>query len=147
MFALNPILADLVARPMSPAARAAVNDIVSRAERDNRVAVPRAVSQEMQHIGSSRQIELENEGKLTTYLDGSRRLVLVTSIYARLIKLVLESYPLDKPAKRVRRPTTRFTRKRRPPTPAELEGLQRGNAKRAEEARARREAKQSATEV
>ena len=80
---------------MSPAARAIVNDIVGRAERDVRVAVPRAVAQEMQHIGPSRQIELENEGELTTYLDGSRRLVLITPIYARLIRLALASHPLD----------------------------------------------------
>jgi hypothetical protein len=141
MPALDPAIIDLVARPMSPAARAVVNDIVGRAERDVRVAVPRAVSQEMQHIGASRQIELENEGELTTYLDGSRRLVLVTSIYARLVKLVLESHPLDRPAKRVRRPTSVFVRQRRKPTEAELRGLAKGNAKRAAEARARREAK------
>ena len=53
----TPILAELIARPMSPAAAAIAADIVARAERDVRVAVPRAVAQEMQHIGLSRQID------------------------------------------------------------------------------------------
>jgi hypothetical protein len=136
----TPILAELIARPMSATAAAIVGDLKARAERDVRVAVPRAVAQEMQHIGLSRQIELENEGELTTYLDGSRRLVLVTSIYARLIRLALESYPLDEPAKRVRQPANRFSRKPRTPTPQELEGLRKGNEKRCREAAERRAA-------
>jgi hypothetical protein len=123
---------------MSPAARAIVNDIVGRAERDVRVAVPRAVAQEMQHIGPSRQIELENEGELTTYLDGSRRLVLITPIYARLIRLALASHPLDGPSVRVRQPSTRYQRRRREPTPREIEGLKKGNERRKREAEARR---------
>jgi hypothetical protein len=140
---LDPILAELIAQPMSPAAQAVVNDIISRAERDIRVAVPRAVACEMQHIGSSREIELENAGVLLSYLDGSRRLITTASIYARLIRLAIESHPLDGPSVRVRRPSTRYQRRRREPTLAELEGLRKGNERRKREAEARRARKRS----
>jgi hypothetical protein len=138
MITLDPLLVELIAQPMSPAAAAIVADIKARAEREVCVAVPRQVSQEMQHIGPSRQIELENAGELRSYLDGSRRLVTTASIYARLIRRAIESHPVDGPPARVRRPSTRYQRHRRQPTPQELEGLKRGNERRKREAEARR---------
>jgi hypothetical protein len=138
MITLDPLLTALIARPMSSAAAAIVADIRARAEHEVRVAVPRQVSQEMQHIGPSRQIELENAGELRSYLDGSRRLVTTASIYARLIRRAIESHPLEGPPAKVRQPSTRYQRQRRQPSEAELTGLRLGNERRKREAAARR---------
>jgi hypothetical protein len=138
MITLDPLLAALITRPMSAAAAAIVADIRARAEHEVRVAVPRQVSQEMQHIGPSRQIELENAGELRSYLDGSRRLVTTASIYARLIRRAIESHPLEGPPAKVRQPSTRYRRQRRQPTEAELAGLRLGNERRKRAAAARK---------
>jgi hypothetical protein len=137
---------------LSKTAAAIVADIRERQARDPRVMVSRKVSQEMLGIGPSRQIELEAEGVLHSYLDGSGRRVLVSSIYARMIAQAIASHLLNGPPARFRQPSKRFSHKPRPRTESELEGLRKGNERRREEARARRAAGQfgagqSVTEV
>jgi hypothetical protein len=133
--------ADLPA--LSPIGEAMVAAIRAREAADGRISVSRKTACEMLGIGPSREIELELEGQLHSYLDGSVRRVLVASIYASLIRLAVAAHPLEAPPK-ARLPEGRFKavkRPARPRTEAELRGLEIGNAKRAEEARLRREAK------
>jgi hypothetical protein len=129
---------------LSPIGEAMVAALKRREAAETRIAVPRKIACEMLGIGPSREIELELEGELQSYLDGNVRRILVSSIYARLIRLAIVAHPLEAPPLKARSPAAQFkTAKRpvRPRTPAELRGLAVGNAKRAEAARLRREAK------
>jgi hypothetical protein len=94
--------------------------------------------------GMTRQILIEQAGEVESYLDGGNRRISTASICRRLIALAILSHPLDGPERKARQPAERFQRLPRERTQAELEGLKRGNERRAEEARQRREAKAAA---
>jgi hypothetical protein len=104
------------------------------------VVVSRKRTCEMLNIGASYELLLEKRGELVSIIDGKHRLVLVSSIYARLRRLAALSHPADGPAAKVRQPSRRFAKKPRARTEAELEGLRRGNERRRLEAQARRDA-------
>jgi hypothetical protein len=132
------------ARAVSPAGVAMLAALDAREAADGHLSVPRAIACEMLSVGQSRLIELELAGEVVSYLDGGARRVLTASIYARLRRLVAAAHPLDGPQPKAKSPAGAFKRVKAPPrarTQAELEGLRKGNAKRAEEARLRREAK------
>lgn len=74
---------------------------------------------------------------------GSKRVITAESFYEHLIASAITSHPLDGPERKVRQPLTRY-RTRRKPTQQELEGLRRGNERRAEDTRKRKANKASA---
>ncbi len=116
----------------------AVSDIRAKQAADPRVSMTRKQCQTEGNWGQTTQIAKENRGVLRRYLDGLNVRITTKSFYEHLIALA------SAPAKKARQPSTRFgQRRRRQPTPQELEGLKIGNAKRKAEAQARREAKAS----
>ena len=94
--------------------------------------------------GMTRQILIEQAGEVESYLDGGNRRISTASICRRLIALATCRIRLDGPELRKACVSRRSDVSQRLPldrTPAELEGLKRGNERRAEEARRRREAR------
>jgi hypothetical protein len=82
--------------------------------------------------GQTTQLEKEKRGVLRTYTDGASVRVTTQSLYEHLIELA------SVPARKLRQPAARFRRKRRDPTPQELDALKRANAARKREAAERR---------
>jgi hypothetical protein len=115
----------------------AIADILARQAADRRVTLSRRECQLEGGWAQSSQILKENQGLLRHFVDGSRVRVTSQSFYEHLLALARAA------PKKVRMPATRFAR-RRDPTPAELDGLKRGNDRRAREARKRRESKAAA---
>jgi hypothetical protein len=128
---------------MSAKAAAIVADIKRRQAADARVMLTRRQCQQEGNWGPTSQITKENAGALDSVLDGSVRKITAASFYRHLIKLAIRSHPPAGPVK-ARQPAARYQKHRREPTPQELEGLRRGNAKRAAEAKQRKEAKAAA---
>jgi hypothetical protein len=112
-----------------------VRDIRAKEKADRRVSMSRQECQLAGNWGATSQIEKENSGKLRRYLDGNRVRITTASFYQHLAELAGAG-----PGK-VHQPAKRFAPRQRVPTKKELEGLKRGNEKRAKEARNRREAK------
>ena len=92
--------------------------------------------------GPTRQIALEESGELESWLDGVLRRISTPSFCKRLIAVALTTYPLDGPELKARQPSARYQKRRRNPTPQEIDALQRAN--RREEAQQRREARTAA---
>jgi hypothetical protein len=92
--------------------------------------------------GPSKQIEVEKDREVDSFLDGSSRRITTKSAYLRKAALLILAFPPDGRTPKARQPVRRY--QPRPRTPQELAGLARGNAKRAEEARRRKEAKVAA---
>ena len=128
---------------MSAKAAAIVADIKRRQAADSRVMLTRRQCQQGGNWGPTSQIAKENAGDLDSVLDGSVRKITAASFYRHLIELAIRSHPPAGPVK-ARQPAARYQKHRREPTPQELEGLRRGNAKRAAEAKQRKEAKAAA---
>ena len=80
----------------------------------------------------------EASGELVVYQDGGQLRITRRSAYNRKIALLIESNPVGQSRPKIRKVPSAFKKKPRPRTEAELEGLRRGNARRAEEARLRR---------
>ena len=124
-----------------------VEDLAAKWKADPRLAVPRKTARVMLgDAGGTKEIQLENDGEVDSFLDGAIRLVTTASIYRYLIRQAIASHPLDEPAAKVRHPKAQFRRAKATPrrrTEAELRGLAIGNARRAEEARKRRAAKEA----
>jgi hypothetical protein len=106
------------------------------------------------HVKATQEIKYEHAGLLDTLLDGVARKVSIPSLYRLLILRAIASHPVDGPPARARFPTgqyakkpqahtsgKQFRRQARPRTQSELAALARANARRAEEARKRREAR------
>jgi hypothetical protein len=91
--------------------------------------------------GPTRQISLEGNDELESFLDGSLRRITTKSFVRRMIALAIMTYPLDGSERKARQPRGRFEKTVRPRTEGELEGLRKANAARAREAEQRREAK------
>jgi hypothetical protein len=121
----------------SDAENQTVRDIRAKEKADHRVSMSRIECQIAGGWGATSQIEKENKGKLRRYLDGSRVRITSRSFYEHLIELAGAG------PGRVRQPVKRFTARKHVPTQKELEGLRRGNERRAEEAKKRRKAEAS----
>jgi hypothetical protein len=113
----------------------AVADILVRKAADRRVSLSRRECMTAGNWGLSTQIAKEASGVLRRYLDGANVRITSVSFYEHLAALA------SAPSRKARQPVTRFGQRRRAPTLQELEGLRKGNTKRAEEARKRRGAK------
>jgi hypothetical protein len=89
-------------------------------------------------VGPTKELQLENVGIFEAFADGVRVRVSSRSIARRRIALAILSHPAVGPRLKIRQPKARFQKRPRPRTPAELEGLRRGNEQRAEKAQLRR---------
>jgi hypothetical protein len=81
-------------------------------------------------VGPTKELELEADGVLDAYADGSRVRITSRSIARRRIALAILSHPPDGPRLRIRQPKERFQKAVRPRTPQELTALQRANDRR-----------------
>ena len=116
-------------------ANPAVADIKAKWAADPSASKSRRQCMEIGGWGQTTQLEKEKRGVLRTYLDGASVRVTSESLYRHLVELA------SVPIRKVRQPAARFQRKRRDPTPQELEALKRANAARKREAAARKSIK------
>jgi hypothetical protein len=98
---------------------------------------------ELWGVGPTRVSQILSSQRVPSRLEGSRRVVLKPFAYSYLRERIIASNP-PKGAVKVRQPSSMFKRKARARTQAELDGLARANARRHEEAVARREARSQA---
>jgi hypothetical protein len=110
---------------------------------DPRLSVSRQDCMRIDPHGLTKQLELEASGEYDVFIDGGQKRILVASIYDRMIKAVVASYPVGAAPAKVREAKTKFRKKARPRTEAELAGLAKANEARRLEAEARRAAKQA----
>jgi len=104
-----------------------------------RVSVSRRIGCDMLGVGQTRLIELEKAGELISYFEGAERRILVSSIYALIIKRVLASHPEEGPVPTGRRvPPPRGRKSPRILTPAQSEALERANVRRHEDSEKRK---------
>jgi hypothetical protein len=127
------------AAPMNPA----VADIKAKWAIDPSASKSRRDCMLIGGWGQTTQLEKEKRGVLRTYTDGTSVRVTTQSLYEHLIQLA------SVPIRKVRQPAARFQRKRRDPSPQELEALRRANEVRKREAAARKslKAKQETAEI
>jgi len=133
--------------PMGASAKALIPADLDWGEEQKRQGSDSRSRKEVQTIfgiGPSKELEVEAAGELDSYLDGCVRRITVESIVRRKIALKLLSYPANGDEAKARQPVTAYRIGRRPRTPAELEGLKRGNEQRALAAKQRREAREAA---
>ena len=131
-------VSDIETSPLSAKASEIVSDLLRRKAKDCRTVLSRRDCEREGGWGPTRQIELERAGNLRSFLSGSKRVITAESFYGHLIASAIASHPLDSPERKARQPLMRY-RTHRKPTPQELEGLLRGNTRRAAEAQQRRE--------
>jgi hypothetical protein len=117
----------------------AVADIKAKWAADPSASKSRRQCMEIGGWGQTTQLEKEKRGVLRTYTDGASVRVTTKSLYEHLIELA------SVPIRKVRQPAARFQRKRRDPTPQELEALKRANAARKRAAAARKSQKNKET--
>jgi hypothetical protein len=130
----------------SPVAHPLIVDTYNKMKADPSVGKSRAQSMALGGWGMTSERAKEQSGILQTWTDGANVRVGTASLYLHLLTLIVESHPVDAPARKARTPVKPFFKGHRrktsaPRTPAELEGLRIGNAKRAEATRRSREAK------
>jgi hypothetical protein len=119
--------------------RSTIAWFIQQAENDPAASFSRAQCMDFFGHGLSKQLEIEASGELVVFMDGGKRRIEKRSAYLRLIRLIIESNPPDAPVPK-REVKTRFRKKIRPRTAAELEGLAKANEARRLEAQARRAA-------
>jgi hypothetical protein len=120
--------------------RSAVVAVMARRDADPSASLSRADCMALFGHGLSKQISLEEAGVFVTFSDGGKRRIEKNSAYDRLIRLLIESNPTGQAPTKIRTVATRFQKKPRPRTPAELEGLRKGNETRRLKAERRRAA-------
>jgi hypothetical protein len=127
------------ATPTNPA----VADIKAKWAADPSASKSRRQCMEIGGWGQTTQIAKEKRGVLRTYLDGASVRITSESLYRHLVELA------SVPIRKVRQPAARFQRKRRAPTPQELDALKRANAARKREAAVRKssKSKEESTEI
>ena len=108
--------------------------------------LPRKDAHRAAGVGPTKGGELEAAGVLEAFNDGSRVKITTRSIARRRIALAILSHPHDGPRRKIREPRECFKKQPRARTPAELEGLRKGNAAR-RAAKLRREAKRREARV
>ena len=113
-------------------ANPAVDDIKAKQAADPSASKSRRQCMEIGNWGQTTQLEKEKRGILRSYTDGASVRITTQSLYEHLIELA------SAPVRKVRQPSARFQRKRRDPTPQELEALKRANAARKRAAAARK---------
>ena len=111
------------ATPVNPQIQPRVLALVEQRRRDPRFGMRRKEAMAIFGIGLTRMMTLEADGEVQTYLDGANRMITVDSVYIRQIALLLMAHPLTGDPPKARLPAKRYTKRRREPTPAELEGL------------------------
>jgi hypothetical protein len=139
-----PIAAAIDAAATSPNAQPLIARAIEWRRRQPRFGLPRKEVMALYGHGLTRQLAIEANGEVQTFLDGGKRLITADSIAIRLIALAILSHPLDGPALKVRQPPGRYQRQPRQRTDAELADLRKGNRKRSEAAQKNREAKAAA---
>jgi hypothetical protein len=125
---------------ISERARPIIKALLVQQAADPRLSVSRAECMQIAAHGLSKQIQLEESGEYHTYVDGGSKRILVASIYARMIRQIKATYPVAGPPAKAREVATKFRKRARPRTAAELEGLRKGNEARRLEAERRRAA-------
>jgi hypothetical protein len=125
---------------LHPLAAKAVADIDAMEARDRRAVVSRHECMAVGGWKLSSQVKKEQAGELVSLLDGPSRKVTTASLYRHLRDLAIATWPADGPPRKGRNPTSGFKKRaaRRKPSPQELAALQRANARRRDEAMARR---------
>jgi hypothetical protein len=117
-----------------------IEKVLAAKAADPRLVVPTKVVLEMMQVGLTKLNDYTVSGRLGTVVDGRDRKYLTASVYDLVAELVAASHPADAPPAKVREVPSKFRRKPRPRTEAELLGLEKGNQRRHEEAVRRREA-------
>ena len=108
----TPVTDDLTA--VSETGRAIVKHLREQRGNDERLAVERPVSQQMLNdMGTTQHYKLEEEGRIKSFLIGSRRVILTASIYDYLIEEAIRSHPAGQPPLKLDKPLSRRWRERR----------------------------------
>jgi hypothetical protein len=123
---------------LSDRARKIASDILAQWKADSRTAVSRKTACDMLGVGATKELALEQNGEIDSFLDGPVRRITTASIYRRQIRQAIASHPVDGGPTKARQPSHRFVKKPRPRTESELRGLAIGNERRKREAEARR---------
>jgi hypothetical protein len=137
----------LDATPPNPNAQPIIDRAVDWRRREPRFGIPRKEVMALFGHGMTRQLVIEADSEVQTFLDGGKRLITADSVAIRMIALALLSHPAGGPPLKIRQPPGRYRKRRREPTPAELAGLAKGNEGRrlkAQEDQRHREAKAAA---
>jgi hypothetical protein len=113
----------------------ALADILARWARDPSAAKSRRECMAIGGWKMTTQLQKEKRGLLHTFVDGGTVRITTVSLFEHLADLARA------PVRKARRPASGFKRKKRTPTPQELDALRRGNERRAREAEQRRQAK------
>jgi hypothetical protein len=101
----------LASLQLNPQARSICDDIIARWSVDPRITVPRKVSQDMGGHGPTHEVRLEHTGEVDAINADGRVMVTTASIYKRLIRKAIASYPLKgKPALSKPIPVSTLTR-------------------------------------
>ena len=123
-------------------------EVLTDCERDMRLSLSGQEVADLSGVSCSRVEQIARmPGELPSFTDGGRRRFLKRPAYYRIVRAIARSHPANRPASKIVRPGG-FRPKRpstRPRTPQELEGLRRGNLKRAEAARLKRETQEATT--
>jgi hypothetical protein len=108
----TPVTDDLTA--VSETGRTIVKHLREQRDKDERLAVERPVSQQMLNdMGTTQHYKLEEDGRIKSFLIGSRRVILTASIYDYLIEEAIRSHPAGQPPLKLDKPLSRRWRERR----------------------------------
>ena len=108
----TPVTENLTA--VSETGCAIVNYLREQRDKDKRLAVERPISQQMlNNIGTTQHYKLEEDGRIKSFLIGSRRVILTASIYDYLIEEAIRSHPAGQPPLKLDKPLSRRWRERR----------------------------------
>jgi hypothetical protein len=132
---------------LSERARPLVEALLRLKAAESRLHVSRTECMKIDPHGLSKQIMLENAGEYNVFIDGGQKRIFTDSIYDRMIRAVIATYPIGAAPRKAREVSTKFKKKARKRTAAELAGLAKANARRAEEARLRRKEAVAAAEI
>jgi hypothetical protein len=107
-----PIADDLSA--VSETGRAIVKHLRQQRDNDDRLAVDDPESRQMLNdMGATQHNKLKDDGRIKSFLIGSRRVILTASIYDYLIEEAIRSNPAGQPPLKLDRPLSRRWRERR----------------------------------
>ena len=108
----TPMTDDLTA--VSETGCAIVKHMREQRDNDKRLAVDRPVGQQMlNNMGTTQFYKLEEDGRIKSFLIGSRRVILTASIYDYLIEEAIRSHPAGQPPLKLDKPLSRRWRERR----------------------------------
>jgi hypothetical protein len=125
---------------LSERARPLVETLLKQKAAAPQITVSRKIALDMLGCGLSKLLLLEASDEVQSFIEGGQRKILVASIFDRLVRQVILSYPVGQPPTKAHTVRTRFRKKPRARTPQELAGLAKGNERRRREAAERRAA-------